>query len=268
MVDKKENTRGYADLVKREGGKEAVKPEEPDQSSAPGPFAPTPSFAPPSMRALTDEMKRRIFAVEEDIGPSSQGGESGPQSQRSPFSQRQPPPSVRKPDLSSKFALPGRYRADTGSPGTGVSEPAPAARPASRALKSTPPGDAGLTSIQKIEKHLKVDLLNRDSEPDSQDMVEAVLQFSRLLHEFRKPVDESVVEEILLVLFEDSESEEIPFQDLYNRFKSKEIRRRLLWPDNYFEFLMKIIRLKKQIDTRDLKVLEIWEAFRAVVRKG
>lgn len=209
MPDKKD-TSGYANLF--------VKHE------VPGPFASTPSFAPPAPQAaghhvpaIKQDVKNRIFGLDEAI-PST-------------------------PSIPSNTTSPSKVI---------VSD------------RPTLPAPSPLTPVvpmKVLELRLRDEILKRQGEPFSEDMVEAVLAFNGLWKGFGKNVPEGLKDNIILFLFEAGCEEDESIAKLYERLKEAGFRDKFADSNLFLEFIAGVSRLKKKMIVCDLQIYEIWKAF-------
>ena len=217
MPDKKD-TSGYANLF--------VKHE------VPGPFASTPSFAPPAPQAaghhvpaIKQDVKNRIFGLDESGQTSS------------------------STTVKSSAAVP-------------MAEAAP--RPVIAPFRPTLPAPSPLTPVvpmKALELRLRDEILKRQGEPFSEDMVEAVLAFNGLWKGFGKNVPEGLKDNIILFLFEAGREEDESIAKLYERLKEAGFRDKFADSNLFLEFIAGVSRLKKKMIVCDLQIYEIWKAF-------
>ncbi len=121
-------------------------------------------------------------------------------------------------------------------------------------------------SIDAYEKLLMQESLQRDYDPDYEEMVEAVYSFKKTCGIFRGVMGSPVREEVMFFLFEEIDPEDISIGTLYDRFRAKGLREAFLERDDFVKFVVEVVRLKKFLASRDLVVFEMWKAFWGVLR--
>jgi hypothetical protein len=191
---------------------------------------------------------RRIFEVSDVIIPSVVA--------------TLPPPAFENPTATVK-----PKRVDLPSAVRTLPPPAPGLIRSTTALKVHSAVDVEIDLLRAEGMKFDFEILNHEDEPDTADMIQAALDFDRLIKILNIPIPFKIASTIMAYLFNYPSTGGIKsFNDLFEYFKAGGVRKLFKDGKDFVEFLGKTYSLKKRLVSRNLVIPEISEAFLLTIK--